>query len=81
MARKRIWAIRQRASATSRCRSRPTRGKTVRIELAGAIEEKDEFGLVEVTGKKLADAAGKGAAGKLEVIEAEIYEPLTVSTR
>ena len=46
---------------------------------ADESKEKDEFGLVEVTGKKLADAAGKGASGKLEVIEAEIYEPLTTS--
>jgi beta-galactosidase len=57
------------------------RGKTVRMELTGAIQEKDEFGLVEVTGKKLADADGKGAGGRLEVIEAEVYEPLAVLTR
>ena len=30
---------------------KPTEGKSVRIELTGAVEEKDEFGIVEVTGK------------------------------
>lgn len=60
---------------------KPTQGKSVRIELAGDVEEKDEFGLVEVTGKKLADATGKVSKGGLEVIEAEIYEPLPVSAR
>jgi len=56
---------------------KPTQGKTVRLELVGAVDEKDEFGLVEVGGKKLPDSAGKGSSGRLEVIEAEIYEPLT----
>ena len=60
---------------------RPTVGKTVRIALAGAVEEKDGFGLVEVTGKKLADATDSGARGALEVIEAEVYEPITLSAR
>ena len=53
-----------------------TKGRTVRIELAGAIDEKDEFGMVEVTGKKLPDTADIGTPGALEVIEAEVYEPL-----
>lgn len=60
---------------------KPAHGKTVRIELAGTVDEKDEFGMVEVTGNKLPDSAGKGGSGRLEVIEAEIYEPLTVSAR
>jgi len=60
---------------------KPTQGSTVRIELAGAIEENDEFGLVEVTGKKLPDASARTAKGELEIIEAEIYEPLTSSAR
>ncbi len=61
---------------------KPTTGKTVRIALVGAIDEKDGFGMVEVTGKKLDDAKeGGGAAGTLEVIEAEIYEPLTGSAK
>jgi hypothetical protein len=34
---------------------KPTMGKTVRIELSNAIKENDERGLVEVTGKKLAE--------------------------
>ncbi|MCX6896673.1 MAG: DUF4982 domain-containing protein [Verrucomicrobia bacterium] len=54
---------------------KPTQGKTVRFELAGDIEVKDEFGLVEVAGKKLSDSAGRVSKGALEVIEAEIYEP------
>lgn len=54
------------------------RGKTVRVELVGSIDEKDAFGLVEVTGKKLEDANAGGAKGVLEIIEAEIYEPLVV---
>ena len=56
-------------------------GKTVRIELVGAIEDKDGFGLVEVTGKKLEDAKGGGAKGVLEIIEAEFYEPLPAGRR
>jgi hypothetical protein len=55
---------------------KPTQGKTVRLELAGAVDEKDGFGMVEVTGNKLPDSAGTSGAGRLEVIEAEIYEPL-----
>src|SRR5439155_7395983 len=31
---------------------KPTRGKSVRVELIGAIDEKDAFGLVEVSAKK-----------------------------
>ena len=54
-------------------------GKTVRIELVGAIDEKDEFGFVEVTGKKLEDSKGGGAKGALEIIEAEIYAPLSAA--
>lgn len=54
----------------------PKQGKTVRLELVGAIEDKDGFGLVEVTGKKLADAASAGGGGGLEIIEAEVYGPL-----
>ena len=56
---------------------KPTHGQTVRLELVGVMDEKDEFGLVEVSGKKLPDSAGKGSSGRLEVIEAEFYEPLT----
>lgn len=58
-----------------------TSGKSVRIELIGAIDEKDAFGLVEVTGQKLADATASGKPGTLEIIEAEIYAPITVSKR
>ena len=54
----------------------PTHGKTVRIELVGGVDNKDGFGMVEVTGKKLPDTADLGAPGALEVIEAEVYEPL-----
>ncbi len=58
---------------------KPMQGKTVRIELTGAIDEKDAFDLVEVTGKKLEDTKSSGGKGALEVIEAEVYEPLTDS--
>ncbi len=58
---------------------KPTRGKSVRIELAGAVDDKDELGLVEVTGKKLPDSAGHSSGGTLEIIEAEIYEPLAAA--
>ena len=51
------------------------------VTLIGAIDEQDAFGLVEVTGKKLADATASGKPGTLEIIEAEIYAPLTVSKR
>lgn len=59
---------------------KPTQGKSVRIALVGAIEDKDAFGLVEVTGKKLEDTKGSGK-GTLEVVEAEIYEPLKTTVR
>lgn len=58
----------------------PTRGKTVRVALAGVAEEKDAFsGVVEVTGRKLEDAEAGGGPGSLGVIEAEVYEPMTQS--
>jgi len=53
---------------------KPTPGKTVRIALAGDIDEKDGFGMVEVTGKKLEDAKAGGGKGILEIVEAEIHE-------
>ncbi|MEO5916227.1 MAG: DUF4982 domain-containing protein [Luteolibacter sp.] len=56
---------------------KPTQGKTVRIELIGAIDEKDGFGMTEITGKKLNDAEAGSAKGALEIVEAEIYEPIT----
>jgi hypothetical protein len=54
---------------------KPTTGKTVRIELVGAIDDKDAFGMVEVAGQKPEDPANSGARGALEITEAEIYEP------
>ena len=45
----------------------------------GAIDEKDGFGMVEVTGRKLQDTADSGTRGALEVIEAEIYGPVAPS--
>jgi hypothetical protein len=56
---------------------KPTPGRTVRIELIGTIDDKDGFGMVEVAGRKLPDTADFGTPGLLEIIEAEIYEPLT----
>lgn len=55
---------------------KPTIGQAVRIELAGTVNEKDAFGMVEVSGKKLQDINDTGTKGALEIIEAEIYEPL-----
>jgi hypothetical protein len=55
---------------------KPLTGRTVRVELAGAIADHDAFGLVEVTGKKLTDAAPSEAKGVLEIIEAELYGPV-----
>jgi hypothetical protein len=53
---------------------KPTMGQAVRIELTGAIDDRDGFGMVEESGKKLEnDHAPQGA---LEIIEAEIYQPL-----
>jgi hypothetical protein len=55
----------------------PTRGDKVRIELIGVTSDKDEFGIVEITGK--VDTAGladesKEAKGNLRIIEIEFYE-------
>lgn len=60
---------------------KPTKGTTVRIGLIGAIDDKDGFGMVEVTGKKLEDAKDSREKGALEIVEAEIYEPLAPSSR
>jgi beta-galactosidase len=58
---------------------KPTTGKTVRIELVGAIDDRDAFGMVEVAGNKLeGDSAVKGT---LEIIEAEIYEPVKAASQ
>lgn len=59
---------------------KPTPGKTVRIALVGTIDEKDGFGMVEVTGRKLEDAKSDGGKGILEIIETEIYEPFIPSS-
>ena len=58
---------------------KPAQGKTVRIELVGAITNQDKFDFTEVTGKKLESAKGDDARGVLEIIEAEIYEPVAAS--
>ena len=58
---------------------KPASGKAVRIELAGDIDEKDEFGMVEVTGKKLSDTKPAGKSSSLQIIEAEIYGPVAPS--
>ncbi|MFT4177635.1 MAG: DUF4982 domain-containing protein [Luteolibacter sp.] len=58
---------------------KPTQGDTVKIELTGNIDQKDGFGIVEITGKKLKDAVDRGKVekGSLEILEAEIYEPVS----
>jgi beta-galactosidase len=53
---------------------KPTLGKSLRVQLVGAIDDHDAFGLVEVAGKTLKDKAASGSKGSLEIIEAEIYE-------
>ena len=59
----------------------PMVGRTVRIELVGAIDDKDAFGMVEVSGKQLKEDEDNGAKGVLEIIEAEIYEPPAATAR
>ena len=58
---------------------KPTPGRTVRIALAGDIDDKDGFGMVEVTGRKLEDARSNGGKGILEIVETEVYEPFIPS--
>lgn len=58
---------------------KPTPGRTVRIALAGDIDDKDGFDMVEVTGKKLDDARSNGGKGILEIVETEVYEPFIPS--
>lgn len=53
-----------------------TSGRSLKIQLVGSIDVKDGFGMVEVTGKKL-ENDGSGAKGVLEVIETEIYAPIS----
>jgi hypothetical protein len=61
----------------------PTEGKTLTIESSGRSAEQDAYGgIVEVTGQKdtatTRSASGKSAA--LQIVEAEIYEPLNSSS-
>ena len=58
------------------CHSSRRWAKTVRIELVGAIDDKDGFGMVEIAGKKQPETADFGTPGALEIMEAEIYEPM-----
>jgi beta-galactosidase len=58
---------------------KPQRGKTLKIELldATALEAKDAFGMVEITGKKLDDGVARNdvnTKGRLSIVEIEIYE-------
>jgi beta-galactosidase len=52
---------------------KPTMGHTIRVALTGAVDDRDAFGLVEVSGNKFTDTSDKSSNGRLEVIEAEIY--------
>lgn len=57
-------------------RFNPVRGKSVTMQMIGAGQDRDGFGLVEVTGKiDQADRANKGpnAKGQLDIKELEIY--------
>jgi hypothetical protein len=58
---------------------KPTKGKSVRISLAGRIAETGEFDLTEITGKKIEDNEGKPVKGALDIHEAEIYQPSDAS--
>lgn len=55
-----------------------TKGKKVRIELAGSSQNSDEINLVEITGKvdNAGLKAGDKSFGELPLIEVEFYEPL-----
>ena len=57
----------------------PVTGKKVTLLMTGAGQNKDGFGLVEVTGKvdqaEHADK-GKNAKGRLKIVEIEIYSPV-----
>lgn len=60
-------------------RFEPVRGKSLTLQMIGAGQDRDGFGLVEVTGKK--DEAGQASAdpnarGTLKVVELEIYSPV-----
>ena len=62
---------------------KPAVGQTVRVELIGAIDDQDAFGLVEVAGtaKPSDDAAVSRSKGALEIIEAEVYGPVTEAAK
>ena len=56
----------------------PTRGKSVKIELTGAAENRDAAGnIVEITGAPDPNsAANKGGKNTLGIVEAEFYAPI-----
>jgi beta-galactosidase len=65
----------------------PTQGKTLTIELLGGSRDRDAFGgITELAGGKDAAATGQdeasrrggrdGGGGKLQIVEAEVYQPL-----
>ena len=59
---------------------KPTKGKKVRLELTGATSEKDEYNIVEITGKvDQAGAENKALQGKLRILEIEFYESVDKS--
>ncbi|MFT3989937.1 MAG: DUF4982 domain-containing protein [Luteolibacter sp.] len=60
---------------------KPTQGQKVRIELVGEVDDKDAFTMVEVTGKKLQDTEKGAKSNSLQILEAEIYAPLTTAKR
>ena len=54
---------------------KPVTGRTIKVELVGNANEKDEFKLVEVADQKIADTgANRLPNGVLSIIEAEFYE-------
>ena len=58
----------------------PTNGKSVKIELTGAANNRDAFGnIIEIPGTPDAQSsAGKGGGkNTLGIVEAEIYEPIS----
>ena len=56
----------------------PTTGKSIKIELAGAVTNRDSLGnIVEITGAADPNsAANRGGATKLGIVEAEFYREL-----
>jgi hypothetical protein len=54
---------------------KPTKGKTVTVQLIGAPRDRDDFDLTEITGMKMQAGRDGGGKGVLAIVELEIYGP------